>query len=264
MSHLQQTVRHIARMRRIPGFLAWNRLFFKREYPSLAREVFGLRFPHPVGLAPVLDRQAELLDSCSSLGYAFTGIIPGDTPINHIADCLASRKSSILASVELRAEGPTEEQAHKRLIRTYSLLYDFTDCFVIDINQQNGLAFGDDIADWTDILNEILDLRLCYDKYRPVLLRLPPGNDEEQLGRTLDFCLLSGIDGVIAPGLRKVQQVVKHTKGRFPVIGSGSGSSMEEIQDMLQSGASLIEIAQGIPGHRRTTVRRILQALDKT
>ena len=82
--------------------------------------------------------------------------------------------------------------------------------------------------------------------------------------RTLDFCLLSGIDGVIAPGLRKVQQVVKHTKGRFPVIGSGSGSSMEEIQDMLQSGASLIEIAQGIPGHRRTTVRRILQALDKT
>lgn len=264
MSNLQYTVQHVARMRRIPGFLAWNRLVFKREYPSLARDVFGLRFPHPLGLAPVLDRQADLLDACSSLGYAFSGIIPGDTPVSLIADRLAGRKSSILASVELRADGPTEEQARQNLIRTYSLLYDFTDYFVLDLSRKIGISSLDDISDWKDILDEILELRLCYEKYRPVILRLPPENDEEQTARALDYCMLSGIDGVIASGLQKVRQIVRLTKGRLPVIGSGMGSTLSEPADMLQAGASLVEIAQGIPGHRRTTVRRILQALDKT
>ena len=264
MSNLQQTARHMARMRRIPGFLAWNRLFFKREYPSLAREVFGLRFPHPLGLAPVLDRQADLLDACSSLGYAFSGIVPDDTPVSIIADRLSNRKSSILSSVELRAEGPSEEQARIRLIRTYSLLYDFTDYFVVDINRQSGLSSLDDISDWKDTLDEILELRLCYEKYRPVILRLPTDKDEEQTARTVDYCRLAGIDGVVASGIQQVRQVVSLTKGRLPVIGSGSGTDPSEAAGMFQAGACLIEIAQGIPGHRRTTARRILQALEKT
>ena len=122
----------------------------------------------------------------------------------------------------------------------------------------------DDISDWKDTLDEILELRLCYEKYRPVILRLPPENDEEQTTRALDYCMLYGIDGVIASGLRKVQQVVGLTRGRLPVVGSGTGSSPSEVIEMLQAGARLIEIAQGIPGHRRTTTRRILQALEKT
>ena len=264
MSNLQYTAQHMARMRRIPGFLAWNRLVFKRDYPSLACDVFGLHFPHPLGLAPVLDRQADLLDACSSLGYAFSGIMTGDTPVSLIADRLSNRKSSILAAVELRAEGLSEEQARKNLIRSYSLLYDFTDYFVLDLNRKSGLSSLDDISDWKDTLDEILELRLCYEKYRPVILRLPPENDEEQTTRALDYCMLYGIDGVIASGLRKVQQVVGLTRGRLPVVGSGTGSSPSEVIEMLQAGARLIEIAQGIPGHRRTTTRRILQALEKS
>ena len=263
MNNMQYTAQHMARMRRIPGFLAWNRMLFKRDYPSLARDVFGLRFPHPLGLAPVLERQADLLDACSSLGYAFSGIMVGDTPVSLIADRLSSRKSSILAAVELRAEGLSEEQARENLIRSYSLLYDFTDFFVLDLNSQGGLSL-DDFSDWKDTLDEILELRLCYEKYRPVILRLPLENDEEQTARALDYSMLYGIDGVIASGLRKVQQVVGLTQSRLPVIGSGTGSSPSEAIEMLQAGACLIEIAQGIPGHRRTTTRRILQALEKT
>ena len=262
MSNLQNTARRLAWMRRIPGFLAWNRLFFMRDYPSQAREVFGLSFRHPLGLAPVLDRQADLMDACYSLGYAFTGIIPGDMPVSDITDRLSQRKSPILAFVELRADGPTEEQARKDLIRTYSLLYDFTDCFVVDINRPSGLDTLDNISEWTEILDELLELRLCYDRYTPILLRLPPDQSDDETIRVMDFCLLSGIDGVIATGLEKVKLTAGYSKGRLPIIGSGAIATPSDAVDLLQAGACLLELSQGLPGHNRTTVRRILQVLD--
>ena len=71
----------------------------------MERTVFGIHFPHPVGLAPVLERQVELLDECHALGFSFTGLIPGDTPVQTVAERLQQRTTPIVASVELRAEG---------------------------------------------------------------------------------------------------------------------------------------------------------------
>lgn len=262
MSSLQYNARRMARLRRIPGFLAWNRLFFKRDYPLLKREFFGLSFLHLLGVGPVMDRQAELLDACSSLGYAFSSILPGDTPINEIANRLSHRKTSILAAIELKTDGISEEQMKSRLIRTYSLLYDFTDFFIVDISRQSGLDSLDDISDWSDILDELLKLRLYYEKYRPILLRLPSDHTKEQMVSDLDFCLMSGIDGVIAPGIEMVRFAAEHTKGRLPIIGSGDISSPSDAAALLQAGAGLIEITKGLPGHCRTTARRILQFLE--
>lgn len=264
MSNLQQTARRMVWMRHIPGFQTWNRLFFRREYPALSREVFGLKFSHPLGLAPVLDRQADLLDECDSLGFSFSGIIPGNMPVKTIVERLSSRKTGIKASVELRADGPSEELARDGLIRTYSLLYDFADYFVVDVNRQTGQTSFDGISDWSDILDELLNLRLCYERYTPIILRLPPVPSDGQSEKLLDFCLLSGIDGVVVPGAEQVSRTHRYTKGRLPIIGSGAISSSAEAISILQAGASLIEVAQGIPSFGRSTSRRILQAVDKT
>ena len=264
MSNLQQTARRMVWMRHIPGFKAWNRLFFRREYPALSREVFGLRFSHPLGLAPVLDRQADLLDECDSLGFSFSGIIPGNMPVKTIAERLSARRTGIIAAVELRADGSSEDQARDGLIRTYSLLYDFADYFVVDVNRQTGQTSFDGISDWSDILDELLNLRLCYERYTPIILRLPPAPSEGHSERLLDFCLLSGIDGVVVPGADQVARTFQYTKGRLPIIGSGAITSSAEAVSMLKAGAGLIEVAQGIPSCGRSTSRRILQAVDKT
>ena len=264
MSNLQQSARQMLWRRHIPGFKAWNRLFYRREHPLLAREAFGFRFPHPLGVAPVLERQVDLLDELDSIGFAFTGIIPGTTPIQDIADRLASRKSGIVASVELRAEETDEEQVENHLIRSYSLLYDFVDYFVIDINRQSGLSSLDDLSDWTEILDEILSLRLCYERYKPILLRLSPTHTDEQIERILDFSLLSGIDGLVVPGVSKVRQVVAYTQGRVPVIGSGAITAPEDAIALLEAGATLVEVAQGVPSKGIATAKRILKAIEKS
>lgn len=263
MSTLQQTARGMLWKRRIPGFLFWNRLRFRREHPALARDLFGIHFRNPLGLAPVLERQDELLDVCDSLGFSFTGLIPGETPLQTVAERLQSRETPIIAAVELRAEGAAEEDAMQRLIRQFSLLYDFADFFVIDINRESGLSSLDDFSDWTGLLDEVLSLRLCYERYKPILLRISPGHEEEQMRRILEFSLMSGFDGIVAPGLAKVRFCAEYTQKRLPIIGSGAITSPEEALALLQAGASLIEVAQGIPGKPRRTAKNLLKAIDQ-
>jgi len=262
MKSLQQSARNFLWMRHIPGFRMWNRLLYKREHPALVRELFGIRFPHPVGLAPVLDRQVDLLDECESIGFSFTGVIPDANGVDTVAQKFQDRQSPIIVSIELRAEGADEEQAKQTLIRRYSLLYDFADYFVIDINRESGLSSLDDISDWTDLLDELLNLRLCYEKYKPILLRLSPSHSEEEMTRILDFCLMSRIDGIIAPGIAKVRFCHTHTKGRLPVIGSGAVTVPEEAVALLQAGASLVEVAQGLQKKPCRTAKKLLEAID--
>ena len=263
MLSLQQSARRMLWMRRIPGFYFWNRLRFRREHPALEREVFGIPFRHPIGLAPVLERQVELLDVADCFGYSFSGVIPGDMPVQTVAEFLQSRKTAIVAAVELRAEGPTEEEAKQALIRQFSLLYDFADFFVIDINRESGLSSLDDFSDWTELLEELLSLRLYYERYRPIILRISPAHSVEQMTRILEFCLLNGFDGVVAPGLSKVRFCVEYAKNRLPVIGAGAITSPDEALALLQAGASLIEVAQGIPNMPRQTPKRLLKAIDQ-
>jgi dihydroorotate dehydrogenase len=263
MLSLQKSARRMLWKRRLPGIQFWNRLIFKREHPALERDVFGIHFRHPIGLAPVLERQVELLDVCDSIGFSFTGVIPGDMPVQTVAEQLRGRKSAIVTAVELRAEGASEEDAMQQLVRRFSLLYDFADYFVIDINRESGLSSLDDFSDWTALLDELLSLRLYYERYKPILLRISPGHTEDQMTRILDFCLLSGFDGVVAPGVSKVRFCVDYTRHRIPVIGSGAVSSPEEALALLEAGATLIEVAQGIRNKPRQTVNRLLKAIDQ-
>ena len=264
MSSLQQSARRMLWMRYLPGFQVWNHLRYRREHPSLAREVFGIPFRHPIGLAPVLEQQVELLDECDSIGFSFTGLIPGETPIQTIAEYLQERNTPIVAAVELRAEGESEEAAQQALIRQFSLLYDFADYFVIDINRESGLSSLDDFSDWIPLLDELLSLRLYYEKYRPILLRIAPGHTEEQMMRILDFTLQSGFDGIVAPGISKVRFCKEYTRDRLPIIGSGAVSTPEEAVELLDAGASLIEVAQGLPGQGLLTAKRLLKAIDNS
>ena len=44
------------------------------QHPSLEREVFGLKFKNPVGLAAGFDKDAKFIDELSCLGFGFIEI----------------------------------------------------------------------------------------------------------------------------------------------------------------------------------------------
>ena len=53
----------------IPGKIWASRLLFKVKDARLEREVFGLKFDNPVGLAAGFDKDAKLFDELASFGF---------------------------------------------------------------------------------------------------------------------------------------------------------------------------------------------------
>ena len=50
------------------------RAIYKKDSPSLEKEVFGIRFPNPVGLAGGLDKNGEFYNDMANFGFGFVEI----------------------------------------------------------------------------------------------------------------------------------------------------------------------------------------------
>src|SRR5690606_30401102 len=64
----------IRKLSRIPGFAAMAKSIFEVNDKRLEREVFGIKFKNPVGLAAGFDKDAKLYQELSSFGFGFIEI----------------------------------------------------------------------------------------------------------------------------------------------------------------------------------------------
>jgi Dihydroorotate dehydrogenase len=73
------------------GFGGLIRSCYMVNHPRLERELFGLKFPNPVGLAAGFDKDAKLYKELSNFGFGFIEIgtlTPKPQPGNPKKDCL--------------------------------------------------------------------------------------------------------------------------------------------------------------------------------
>lgn len=207
----------------------------KRDKTLLQTEAAGLRFRNPVGV----------YDQPRSLNAGFITLIPPQEGVlNWIHGLEQYRGKSVLA-VNL----------HTDIVRAFSLVYDFADLLIIDPDSDNGID-SPDFSDTTALLEEIVGLRLCYDGYTPVFLRLSHAVAPDELRPLLGQSRLFGIDGFVAASAAQVRQVVALTDGRVPVIGRAD--TPEEAAEILSGGASLVEAH-----FRPLQVKLFLQQLEK-
>lgn len=213
---------------RIPLGGAVTRLFFKKNRPDLAREVFGLHFSNPIGVGSGFDRDAELFDILSNFGFSFVEIGPmNDRKILQAIEKIKKRHSeSMILSVCIS----------KDHLKTFSLAYDFADMFVLDIPDTR----------ITETLSLILDTRLTYETYKPVLVKITHDMCEKDLETIIDFCLMNGVDGAVVAKKENVEKISSISMGRLPLIGYGGIRSKAKAKEMLDSGASLVEITTGM------------------
>ena len=314
-------------LRHVPFAGAIMRSIYKKETPSLEREVFGITFPNPVGLAGGLDKNGEHYNDMANFGFGFVEIgsltpkpqdgnpkprcfrVPADRAIinrfginnkgvsNAVAHIKKDKPGIIIAANISKNTTSINEDAAKDYETSFALLYDFVDMFVVNVSCPNvvGLTALQDISFLSDIVDRLLDLRRYYDNYRPILLKVSPDLSTEQLDDIIDYCLRSGIDGIVAgnttrsregltispekieeignggmsgaPVHKKNLELVRyiHTKseGRLPIIGVGGIMSGEEAQAMMDAGASLVEIYSGFIYEGPGLVKKILTHLEK-
>ena len=199
----------------------------KKPRRSLSREVSLLSFRLPAGL--LAGAENLKLPSKKRFVPAFLTLTPPDDQVLAWSTTLAPYREKCVLAINLSHD----------IVRQFSLVYDFADFIIVDPDADNGIA-SPDLSDITSLLDELMRLRLCYESYTPIYLRLAEGLTPEETGALLSACRLSGIDGVVVPGVRKVRFCNEQTLGRYPVIGSGA-KSPEEALEQLQAGAVLVE-----------------------
>lgn len=313
-------------LRYVPFAGSILRGLYKKDTPSLEKEVFGIHFPNPVGLAGGLDKNGEFYNDMANFGFGFVEIgsltpqpqdgnpkprcfrVPGDKALinrfginnkgvkNAVEHLKKDRPNVIVAANISKNTTSINEDAAKDYETSFALLYDFVDMFVVNVSCPNvvGLTALQDISFLSDIVDRLLDLRRYYDTYRPILLKVSPDLSSEQLDDIIDYCLRSGIDGIVAgnttrsrdgltidpkkieeignggmsgaPVHKKNLELVRyiHTKseGRLPIIGVGGIMSGEEAKAMMDAGASLVEIYSGFIYEGPGLVKKILTHLE--
>ncbi|MFK7932605.1 MAG: dihydroorotate dehydrogenase (quinone), partial [Saprospiraceae bacterium] len=68
------TVKSFRNLLAIPGIGSFARSLYSVKDKRLEREVFGLKFPNPVGLAAGFDKDGKYFEPMSALGFGFIEI----------------------------------------------------------------------------------------------------------------------------------------------------------------------------------------------
>lgn len=181
--------------------------------------------------------------------------------------------------------------------KCFSLLYDFVDYFVVNVSCPNvkNLDKLQDVESLSDIVDKLLTHRRYFDDYKPILLKVSPDITQAQLDEIIDLVLISGIDGIVAtnttrsreglispkeridfigegglsgaPLYKKSLEMVKYihdrTEGNLPIIAVGGISTPQQAFEMLEAGASLIQIYTGFIYNGPATVKRMLKYIVK-
>lgn len=316
-------------IRHIPFSRQIIRAIYHRDSPILEREVFGIKFPNPVGLAGGLDKNGEFYNDMGNFGFGFVEIgsltpkpqegnpkprcwrVPGDKAlinrfginnkgVKYAVEHLKKVHPEVIIAANISKNTTSiNEDAAKDYETSFGLLYDFVDMFVVNVSCPNvvGLTSLQDITFLSDIVDKLLDLRMVYDNYKPILLKVSPDLASQQLDDIVDYCLSSGIDGIVAgnttrsrEGLNSISQerideignggmsgapihkknlalvryIHEKSGGKLPIIGVGGIMSPEDAKEMIDAGASLVEIYSGFIYEGPALIKKIIKYLENT
>ena len=252
---------------RFPLFRPIRRFINYHSYEGLEKEVFGLVFKNPIGAAGTSMKDgSKIIGALSDFGYGFIEV---ELDRQSLEGDLRAGESEVpvFARVAISGDNRTEDEIIASSDRLFSKLYDFADGFVIARNPLDPNPLLDDEGFVCELLDSILSTRLSEDVYKPVLLKVGAGIERSMLETLLDFCRLSGVDGIIVEGdsLDKVHvtlhNIVEKSSGRFPVVVSAPFASAEEASDALGKGASLL-LLKPFKGNAIPRPKDILRGLE--
>jgi dihydroorotate dehydrogenase len=265
----------------IPLFGSLISKFFCVRHPVLERELFGIRFPNPVGLAAGLDKNAEAFDMLGYLGFGFveigtlTPVAQDGNPkprafrlkrdqalinrmgFNNLGLEAASlklkkKKSNIIIGGNIGKNKVTpNENAIEDYVKGFKALYPFVDYFAVNISSPNtpDLRELQDKEPLKKLLLTLNKINQETGKPKPVLLKIAPDLGNEQLDDIIEIVRESGTSGIIATNTTIERDGLNYTKDEIENFGSGGLSgkplgkrSTEIIRYIVQKSGNSIPV----------------------
>ena len=219
----------LRKMLKIPAVSGMIKKEFAVEDPALEREVFGLKFRNPVGLAAGFDKDAKLYRELSSFGFGFIEIgtltpkaQPGNEKkrlfrlkedkaiinrmgFNNEGVAAATRRLKKNKNVLIGGNiGKNKVTPNEKAVDDYMVcfesLFDHVNYFVVNVSSPNtpNLRELQDKEPLTKLLKTLQDTNLQKPAPKPILLKIAPDLTDPQLLDIIDIVKETGIAGVIA------------------------------------------------------------------
>ena len=213
----------------IPGVKYLTKKNFSITSKSLEREVFGIKFPNPVGLAAGFDKNAELFSELSSFGFGFIEIgtvtpqpQPGNKKkrifrlnkdqslinrlgfnnkgVTYIKNNLKNKGKIIIGANIGKNKNTPNVKAIDDYLSCFNNLYDCVDYFVINISSPNTPNLRDlqDKKPLTTLVRKLNLHRNKKKKRKPILLKISPDLSKNKLLDIISVVQKEHLDGVIA------------------------------------------------------------------
>lgn len=232
--------------------------FCKPDNRGLQKELFGLSFNNPVGLAAGFDKDARFIDELAQLGFGFVEIgtvtplaqpgndqprlfrLPADQAlINRMgfnnegakaaAKRLQKRKSNIIVGGNIGKNKLTpNEDAVSDYEKCFHALYDVVDYFVVNVSSPNtpGLRALQEKEPLKQLLHHLQTINNLKTKPKPILLKIAPDLTLEQLDDIIEIVHETKLAGLVATNTTISREHLVTPAADLEKIGAGGLSGI--------------------------------------
>jgi dihydroorotate dehydrogenase len=240
----------------VPGGKFVFKKLFCVDDKRLQREVFGLIFDNPVGLAAGFDKNAKMYNDLVYCGFGFIeigtltpkGQSGNEKPrlfrlkedeaiVNRMGfnndgveiavEQLKNRKTKIVIGGNIGKNKVTpNEEADSDYLIAFNILYSYVDYFVVNVSSPNtpNLRELQEKEPLMKLLQSLKDENAKKEKQKPILLKIAPDLTNEQLNDIIKIVQTTKIDGVIATNTTIERSGLKSSKELVEGIGAGGVS----------------------------------------
>ena len=316
----QLTVSIFRALLKIPLLNRIIQSFYRVEHPRLKRSFLGLSFSNPVGLAAGFDKDGKHLKTMSALGFGFLEIgtitpvsqagnpkprlfrLPKDAAlinrmgfnnmgIESLIDRLKKRPKNLIIGGNIGKNKDTpQEEALNDYGQCFRQLFPYVDYFAVNVSSPNTPGLRQ--LQEKEPLEQLLFYLQALNKElggKPILLKIAPDLNFEQLDDILHIVEKTQLDGVIAtnttisrsdlttsplivkeigqgglsgkPLTQRATEVIRYlnqkSKGQLFIIGVGGIFSAEDALEKINAGASLIQVYTGLIYEGPSLVKKI-------
>ena len=317
----------VKKLSSIPGFSSLFRSLYCIEDKRLEREVFGLKFKNPVGLAAGFDKNAVLYNELANFGFGFIeigtvtpkgqegnpkkrlfrltddqGIINrmgfNNEGLQPAIEQLKKNKGKLLIGGNIGKNTQTDPKDYTRdYLECFNGLHPHVDYFVLNVSCPNVSSHAklNDKDYLEELIGAVQKANNTFKTQKPILLKIAPDLNDDQLDEIVDLVLDTKLDGVIAsntsvsrenlktsserlteignggvsgkPVTEKSTRVIKYLADKsnraFPIIGVGGIHTAEDALAKIEAGATLVQIYTGFVYSGPRLIKDINKAILK-
>lgn len=247
---------------KIPGGRSVFKLLFDYKSKNLEKEVFGIKFKNPVGLAAGFDKEAQFVDEFASMGFGFIEIgtiTPkgqagnpkprlfrlkedealinrmgfNNEGVEHAVERLKNRNSDVIVGGNIGKNKVTpNDEAFRDYELCFEALFEHVDYFAVNVSSPNtpNLRELQEKEPLKQLLLRLKERNSLKKHRKPILLKIAPDLTNEQLDDIIEIVEEVKLAGVIATNTTIVRDGLRTEALYVEKLGNGglSGKPMKD------------------------------------